>query len=118
MDHMRLGRQYLPRGMALIQQLCEKEIINTMDQKKIERYTLREKKKKNLLRWQEEVIFLPSAVKVSSAISKTVPHFPTVASKVHENNSDPWSLGNGEALSTVSTDTCTMDYSRAGHPGG
>lgn len=45
MDHMRLGRQYLPRGMALIQQLCEKEIINTMDQKKIERYTLREKKK-------------------------------------------------------------------------
>lgn len=104
--------------MALIQQLCEKEIINTMDQKKIERYTLREKKKKNLLRWQEEVIFLPSAVKVSSAISKTVPHFPTVASKVHENNSDPWSLGNGEALSTVSIATCTMDYSRAGHPGG
>lgn len=75
MDHMQLGHQYLTRGMALIQQLCEKEIINTMDQKKLR--DIHREKKQNLLRWQEEVIFLPSAVKVSSAISKTAPHtFP------------------------------------------
>lgn len=80
MDHLQLGHQCLARGMALIQQLCEKEIIPWI-KKNREIYVERKKR---------QVVFLPPAVKGSSAISKTAPtHFPTVASKTHE-NSDPW----------------------------
>lgn len=63
MDHAWLGNQYLIRGMVLTQQLHEKEIINTMDQKtnKNPRDVHGERK---LSKLQDKGIFL-SAVKAS-----------------------------------------------------